>query len=481
MSDVESYIYLPLLEELNYIPSERYAHAPEILAHARQIAKTYGLYAGALFHTIVKSATWNAGASRWMVTTNRGDLLRARFLVVSVGFLSAPKIPAIPGFESYRGHSFHTSRWDYEYTGGDCESDLIKLRDKVVGIIGTGATAVQCIPRLGRSAKRLYVFQRTPSTVAARGNRPTDPRWAAGLEPGWQRQRMRNFTLLASGNASTDNDLVGDGWTTIWGAVLADPESDYEKMAMIRARVENTVRDSTVAEALKPWYSYLCRRPCFHDEYLSTYNLPTVSLVDAPAGIDRMVEHGLVAAGAEYKLDCVIYSTGFESEAADFRRQSGFDIIGRGGLSLAAKWANGYLTLYGLVTRGFPNLLLMPAPGMQSAGSVNYMHVIVENSEHVAYILAELTRRSVSWFDVEARAEEEWVEGIVEKSRIPVDFLAACTPSRINYEGSVESANPRRGIYGGSHAKSVEWFNLMASWRACRLLPGLELAPPRSS
>ena len=286
--DVESYVYLPLLEEIGYMPKEKYSQAAEILAHSQAIGRHFDLYRNACFQTEVTEMRWDDATSRWIVTTNRGDAMRARYIVMASGPLHRPKLPGIEGIESFEGHSFHTSRWDYDYTGGDSNGGLVGLADKRVGIIGTGATAVQCVPHLGASAQELFVFQRTPSSIDVRDNRPTDPEWAAGLEPGWQERRMENFNNLVSGIPESE-DLVDDGWTDIIGNLLIrvrrgegdlTPEglmatmelADFEKMEQIRARVETIVDDPTTAEALKPYYRQFCKRPCFHDEYLDTFN-----------------------------------------------------------------------------------------------------------------------------------------------------------------------------------------------------------------
>lgn len=208
--DTEAYIYLPLLEELDYIPTQKYAHAPEILAHTRNIAEHYGLYENACLQTAVTSVEWDEGGERWIVRTDRDDAMRARFVVMSNGPLNRPKLPGIPGIRDFEGHTFHTSRWDYGYTGGDSNGELVGLRDKRVAVIGTGATAVQCVPHVGAAAQQLYVFQRTPSSIDVRANRPTDPEWVKSLEPGWQKERMENFNTLCQGGI-VEEDLVKDG------------------------------------------------------------------------------------------------------------------------------------------------------------------------------------------------------------------------------------------------------------------------------
>src|SRR3984885_14376194 len=274
--DVEPYVYLPLLEETSYVPSEKYVRAPEILEHCHRIARHFDLYERSCLSTEVTAIEWDDVRQRWTVTTNRGDRMSAQFLVMGNGPLHRPKLPGIPGIESFKGHSFHTSRWDYAYTGGNSYGNLEKLADKKVAIIGTGATAIQCVPHLGKSAKHLYVFQRTPSSVDLRGNRPTDPDWAASLEPGWQKRRMENFNILVSGGTQ-DEDLVSDGWTDIKrnlmsiAAVRGDKPmtveeltltmelADFRKMNQVRGRVDETVSNRDAAEALKPWYRQFCK------------------------------------------------------------------------------------------------------------------------------------------------------------------------------------------------------------------------------
>ncbi len=290
MCDVESYVYLPLLEELGYVPKEKYASAGEILAHSRAIAEHYDLYDNACLQTEVTAVDWSADEQRWIVSTNRGDRMRARFVTMANGPLHRPKLPGIEGINDFAGHTFHTSRWDYDYTGGGPDGGLDRLAGKRVGIIGTGATAVQCVPHLGAGAEQLYVFQRTPSSIDVRNNRPTDPDWAASLEPGWQTERMQNFNALVSGVPQA-TDLVDDGWTDIIGKLLVriqregqdadlSPDgiaqsmelADFEKMEEIRRRAQEIVDDPETAEALKPWYRQFCKRPCFHDDYLPAFN-----------------------------------------------------------------------------------------------------------------------------------------------------------------------------------------------------------------
>ncbi|MDO9176457.1 MAG: NAD(P)/FAD-dependent oxidoreductase, partial [Actinomycetota bacterium] len=389
-------VYLPLLEEVGYVPQHKYSPAPEILEHSRNIARRFRLYDNACLSTEVTDLTWDETDRRWIISTNRGDRMRARFVVMANGPLHRPKLPGIPGVETFAGHSFHTSRWDYDYTGGDSTGGLDGLRDKVVGIIGTGATAVQCVPHLGASAKHLYVFQRTPSSIDVRDNRPTDPEWAQQLEPGWQKRRMDNFNNLVSGIPEPE-DLVADGWTDIIGNLLIrirqgasdlSPQglgetmelADFDKMEQIRARVDQIVQDPVMAEALKPWYRQFCKRPCFHDDYLPTFNRPNVTLVDTDGkGVDRITETSAWANGVEYPVDCLIYATGFEV-GTDYARRAGYEVHGSDGLTLTEKWADGASTFHGFHSRGFPNCFIVSI--VQSGFSVNFPHMLDEQAKH---------------------------------------------------------------------------------------------------
>ena len=425
--DIESYCYLPLLEELNVLPKEKYSFAPEIYEHSQRIGREYGLYDITLFQTRVTELRWDTAQDRWLVSTNRNDRIQARFVIQAVGTASRPKLPGIPGIEDFQGHSFHTSRWDYAYTGGDHRGDLIGLADKRVAIIGTGATAIQCVPHVGRHARSLHVFQRTPSSVDLRGNKPTDPNWAATLTPGWQRARRENFADIVVGRPF-EVDLVNDGWTDIFHRFQADMRramaegsnvdmeelalraeiADFQKMNEIRHRVDETVSDHDAAEALKPWYRQFCKRPTFNDEYLPTFNRPNVHLVDVSAnkGVERITPKGVVANGVEYEVDCIIFATGFEITSAPKRRVS-FDIIGRDDESLFDHWRDGLRTLHGLSSHGFPNWFFI---GVNQNGlSVNMTAMFDDQAQHIAYILSELRNRGLTVAEVTAEAEAAWI------------------------------------------------------------------------
>ena len=486
--DIESYIYLPLLEELNYIPKEKYSYRPEIQAHAQAIAKHYDLYRGACFQTRVTELRWCEDEARWTVSTQHGDRIQARFVCMAIGPLSRPKLPGIPGVEKFQGHSFHTSRWDYAYTGGDADGNLTGLRDKRVGIIGTGATAVQCIPHLGEAAEHLYVFQRTPSSIDERGNRPTDSEWAKGLEPGWQQHRIDNFSVLVSGGFQ-EEDLVSDGWTDIIrnlsglaasGDLGGSPEelaaqvelADFQKMEQIRARVDALVADPETAAALKPYYRQFCKRPCFHDDYLPTFDRPKVTLVDTQGkGVERITAGGVVVAGREYEIDCLVYATGFEV-GTDYTRRASCEIIGRNGESLTAKWADALSTFHGLVSRGFPNCFFMG--GMQSGITPNFTELYNEQSRHIAYIIEQGLERGARTIEASEQAEAEWVEKVLGSPAVGGGFGEDCTPGYYNNEGK-PGEGP--GWFGGNFPGGAQvFFGVLREWREKGDLQGLELA-----
>ena len=475
--DIEAYCYLPLLEELNYVPKEKYAFAREILDHSEAIGQHFDLHDCALFQTEVTELRWDESIERWIVSTNRGDAIKARFVSMANGPLHRPKLPGIPGVRDFKGHTFHTSRWDYDYTGGGPDGGLDKLGDKKIAIIGTGATAIQCVPFLGEAAEHLYVFQRTPSTVDVRGNSPTDPAWAEGLQPGWQKHRMENFNSMISG-VPQEEDLVNDGWTDLIGKMInqfqnakADSNmsleqmiemANFEKMEEIRARVDELVEDDDVAEKLKPYYKMFCKRPTFNDDYLPTFNRSNVTLVDTDGqGVERITEKGLVVDGVEYEVDCIIYSTGFEV-GTSYTRRSGYDVIGREAKSLSDHWRDGTRSLHGMGSHGFPNVFIMNTS--QGGFTANFPHLLDESAVHQAHIIAHALAQGYNTVEVTATAEEEWVDTIVGFTGGPLGGLGGpdCTPGYYNNEGQPNPNAQQSAPYGGG---SIRFFELLKEWR----------------
>jgi cyclohexanone monooxygenase len=469
------------------MPTEKYAHATEILEHCQRIAKHFDLYDNALFHTQIEELSWDEDRKRWLICTNRGDRFTARFVAMGTGPLHVPKLPGIPGLSSYAGHSFHTSRWDYDYTGGDPQgAPLDKLADKRVAIIGTGATAVQCIPHLARACKELYVFQRTPSSVDVRNNQPTDPDWFETIAtPGWQQCWLENFTANQAGGVA-DEDLVMDGWTDLSRRIRARimelpaeertplnmwrafEDSDDEKMEEIRARVDTIVEDADTAHNLKAWYRQLCKRPCFHDEYLQAYNEPGVTLVDTDGkGVERITEHGVVVAGVEYEVDCIIYASGFEV-GTDYTSRAGYDMVGRDGVRLSDYWADGMRTLHGTHVHGFPNaFIVQPTQGANLIS--NIPHNLTESGRTIAMIVKHALDKGCDEVEVTREAEDAWLELLLSG---PGRMLGSqdCTPGYYNNEGQ---PNKRSEFFVGYPHGASAYFSYLDEWRNTGRFEGL--------
>lgn len=454
--DVESYIYVPMLEETGFMPSERYAKGGEILAQCRLIAEKFDLYRDALFQTQARTVAWDDDARIWTVTTNRGDTIRTRFVVAATGLYSSPKLPGIPGIEKFQGPSFHTSRWDYGFTGGSADDELVGLEGKIVGIIGTGSTGIQCVPPVAKSAKQLYLFQRTPASVDVRGNRPTDPNWFRSQQPGWQRERMVNFTQWTSGLPQAV-DMVADSMTDLFrekalagGVPMGAAErerAEIAKMERVRRRVDSIVADPATAASLKPYFHYFCKRPGFSDNYLDVFNRSNVTLVDtAGAGVERVTERGLVVDGREYRLDCIIYATGFDFMTS-FTRESGLTVTGRGGAGLADKWSSGAHTLYGMQTRGFPNFFVLSI--VQAGTSINYLHTADAQSLYMAALIDHCLDNGIATVEPTEAAEQAWVEECVRLSADRLAFFEKCTPSYFNFEGARPREFELNSPYGG--------------------------------
>ena len=515
--DIESYIYFPLLEETSFIPKRKYTDAAETLDYFKVLSDKFSLKENALFQTEVNEVKWISDEKLWFIKTNRQDSIKARYVIHANGFLNRPKLPAMKGINDYQGHTFHTSRWDYAYTGGNSNGNLNNLRDKKVAIIGTGATAVQCVPHLAAGAKKLYVFQRTPSSIDERNNSNTDIDWFNSQKSGWQKERKENFEGFLTGNF-TDKDLVNDGWTeifrTILGGLIKNGPSklvllswvltapfyknfyrvglrtyirnkfmnfvtredinkkveivDFQKMEKVRARADALVNDPKTAESLKPYYRQLCKRPCFHDEYLQAFNNDNVELIDTDGqGVKELSAEGIIHDGKEYKVDCIIFASGFEV-GTDYSRRCGYQVSGIDGITLSEKWKDGLATFHGIHSKGFPNSFFY-GPG-QGPMTANFTHSLDEQSAHVAYILKQLDKKNMKYVEASEEAESDWINTIISKARNMQSFQEACTPGYYNNEGK-PNTNPANNTYGGG---ALEYFKLLKDWRKNNKLQGLK-------
>ena len=447
--DVEAYSYLPLLEESGYVPAMKFASGFEILEYCQKLATQFGFYDHCLFHTTVERTDWDEASGRWTVTTDRGDRMRARFVILANGILTTPKLARIEGMETFAGQAFHTSRWDY----------AVDLKDKRVGIIGTGATAVQAIPQLAKVARELYVFQRTPSSVDVRDQRATteEEREAWAHEPGWARARRARFARISAGRTAmkaNDDYLAGKVATfkeakqyermlSLEEMIEKQLDTNFRIMEQIRARVDAIVTDPKTAQALKPYYPYGCKRPTFHDEYLPTFNLPHVHLVDtAPGGVRRINALGVVHDGVAYPVDVLIYATGFQWMAT-----STFNMItGRDGRTLKEKWeSEGTRSFLGLHSHGFPNLFIVSGP-QGGGGSFNFTDAIDAHAEYLVWMLSTMRDRGAAVVDVRREPEDAYAEHC-RQADIATAPLRDCV-SYYNGEGGAEPGS--LAYYGGS-------------------------------
>jgi cation diffusion facilitator CzcD-associated flavoprotein CzcO len=406
--------------------------------------------------------------------------MRAQFVICANGTLSKPKLPRIAGMETFSGKAFHTSRWDYAYTGEKLE----KLHDKTVGIIGTGATAVQVIPELGKAAKQLFVFQRTPSSIDVREDGPTDEAWVGSLEDGWQARR-REATIVNSELPLLQRVLMGQGPTSRPSdsvdpaaelarfqkmsreeRVRAQENANIDYMMGIHERIESTVNDKLTAEALKPWYMFMCKRPCFSDDYLPAFNRPNVHLVDTQGeGITRISPEGPLFRGASYPVDLLIYATGFEVQKTGIYNR----IVGRNGQDINQKYSTGIRTLFGIHTHGFPNLFVMG--GYQASFQFNLTDMLQTQGDHIAQCIDYVRRNGHKTIEPTEAAEEGWVQEVI-RYRGKTSWNQDCTPGYYNFEG--ESNRRQDGNYNGTFRSyvqhmdtaretMVEWFSFDSS------------------
>ncbi|KAL2162933.1 hypothetical protein VTH06DRAFT_6769 [Thermothelomyces fergusii] len=520
--DIESYTYMPLLEETGYVPKSKYAPGPELLEHADRIATQWGLNDKTLFRTSVKTIKWDDGARLWNldVTEGRGPgqqsrelKLQARYVLLASGILTNPQVPKIPGLETFAGPVFHTARWNYEVTGGSpTDEALTKLGDKRVGIIGTGATAIQVVPKLAKYAKELYVFQRTPSAVWWRGQRPTDPvEWKTKIarKKGWQRERMLNLdSYLTDAVEEGQENMVADGWTEMpaYSALLGSPRHDMveptpEKIAEhigrlykldlphteeARARTDSIVKDPETAAKLKAWYPTWCKRPTFSDEYLQAFNLPNVHLVDTDGkGVDAANPSGLVVAGKEYPLDILVLSTGYVTPSiggGSPAARTGVDIYGRDGRSLDDKWqTHGAATLHGVCTNGFPNLFFTPLS--QSSQAANNVFTLDVGTEHVVQIIKAAEERvgGDALVEVTSEAEEAWSLEVMKHAGWFAS-VTGCTPGYITSEGEAlqKSEDPavmaKKARQGNLSRGMASFVKLLQEYRADGSFKGFDIS-----
>jgi len=506
MCDIESYIYLPLLEETGYMPKHKYSYGPELREYCNIIARKWQLTDKALFQTRMTGMVWHDESKQWLVsmaqTRNAQEVpfqMRAQFVITASGGLNYPQLPDLPGLDTFQGYMFHTSRWHYSYTGGSpTDPSLEQLKDKTVAIIGTGATAVQSVPHLAKWAKHLYVFQRTPSAVDERGQRPTDAAWWArevAGDKGWQQTRNENF--LAQFTDAKPPDMIDDGFTRMssYRTVIGKPgvvesipeylsslhELDLPRQERLRTRIEEIITEKSVAQNLKPWYPGWCKRPCFHDDYLPAFNQPNVTLVDTDGkGVDRLTEGALVFNGQEYLVDLIVFSTGYSSPiGVGPAERASMTIRGRNGQTLSQKSADGLNTLHGVATNNFPNLFWA---GIAQAGFCpNQTFSLDIFAKHVAFIIASAIEKAggkkLVSVEPSQEAEDAWALQVAMRAGAMAG-MSGCTPSYFNREG--EADKDKSGAEQFEAAKQAPWGeglvsyrNVVEDWRAEGNMEGL--------
>ncbi|ORY68389.1 uncharacterized protein BCR38DRAFT_334696 [Pseudomassariella vexata] len=523
--DVESYVYLPLLEEMGYMPPHKYISGVGIRNYLVEMAKKWDLADKIMYRTQVNGLQWDDGIRAWKadMTTGRGPggqekstlWMNADFVLLNTGLFPHPQVPKLPGLTGFEGAMFHTARWDYNVTGGSSETPfptLDKLNGKRVGIIGTGATAIQVVPEVAKWAKELYVFQRTPSQVHVRGQRETDlTEWREQIaaKPGWQTERMENFAEhLSLGAPSDHKNLVGDGFShlsayyALIGGIGSDkvtPEKvpehiggllalDATRAAKVRARVSEVVKDEDTAEKLTPWYPVWCKRPTFSDVFLQAFNQENVHLVDTDGkGVDGVTPRGLVFNGKEYPLDVLILSTGYRSPGVGSGNPSvrtGLEIVGRGGRTLTEKWTSqGPTTLHGCASNGFPNLFWMGPT--QAGATANFAHVLEVLSRHVAHIVAKGHEQAGACkqdngvvVEVRKEAEEAW-SMLCLSGAAAFSATSVCTPSYLTNEGEAMLGKPQELMQRARGAPwptgMVAYIRELDAWHDAGKLEGIEV------
>ena len=490
--DNDAYCYLPLLEEMNWLPSKKFEDGKQIFEYMQLIVDRVGFRDKGVFHTLIQGVNWDETAKRWQVTTDRDDTFRAKFVIMAGGTLSTPKFPDGPGRHAFTGHKFHTSRWDYEYTGGEWGNpELTKLADKRVAILGTGATAIQAVPYLGKYAKELYVLQRTPSSVDKRDNPPTDPEWAKSLQPGWQAARQENFLRAANEILARDQpDLICDFWTEINRNLNADREArgwpdetmeefyarremmDFQVMERVRRRVDTIIEDPATAEALKPWYRFMCKRPLSNNDYYDTFNQPNVKLIDVSdtQGLEAMTEKGFIAKGVEYEIDAIVFASGFEV-TSDLKRRWGIDqVVGRNGVSIYDYWADGPQTLHGITAHNFPNMFFTGyvQGGLNGTTTLQFGRQV----SHAAWIIKNALDQGVLSVEPTQEGQDAYLKRFNEVALDLSMILDECTPSYFTNEGEKEA---KWFLFRGWGLGWDDFQAMLEDWRAKGDFDGMAL------
>ncbi|KAH9809198.1 monooxygenase [Teratosphaeria destructans] len=511
MCDIESYIYLPLLEETGYMPKRKYSSGLEIRSYTEDLCKKYRLHERAVFQSRVEDLTW--AGDHWVariVEAPKGEEqrtieLQTNYVLLATGPLATPHLPDVPGFDSFDGEMFHTSRWDYNITGGSqTDLTLSGLRGKKVAFLGTGATAIQAVPNVAKYAKELFVIQRTPSSVDERNNRDTGPEeWKQiAHKPGWQRERNINFArVISESNDRPRVDLVNDGFSHFHAgsALMGGPQEvtmdnlqayiqnlhaiDFPRQERIRKRAEQILQDKEKARRLQAWYPTWCKRPTFHDEFLQAFNQPNVHLVDTEgAGVERLTEKGFVVGGEEYEVDVLILGTGFVSPAQHGPAgKARITVTGRDGNNLEDVYKSHELeTLHGVMAVNFPNLIL--GGSTQGFSASNYTFILDIMSDHYAYIFSTAESQNHNKpvvIEPTRDAHQAWA-AVIARHSLKYAAMAGCTPGYLNLEGATDQASvevrAKRGKMAPFGGGLVRGLRILEEWRGRGRMEGLRVS-----
>lgn len=398
--------------------SEKYATQPEILRYAQHVAERFDLKRDMVFETTVTNASWIDDTKSWRVDTDKGDMVRAQFLVMATGCLSSANKPRFPDDDTFRGEVYHTGSWPH---------DGVDFTGKRVAVIGTGSSGLQSIPLIAEQAAHLTVFQRTATYSVPANNGPNDPQYEAKVMADIAGFRARNSATRSAfggdfpsnevGVFDVDDDerrrLLEERWGSsgllflgAFNDVLMSEKSNEAVAEFVRGKIRSIVKDPAVAEKLAPRQTIGCKRLCLDTNYYATFNRDNVTLVDiSDAPIDRLTAHGVVTDGVEYEVDVLVYATGFDAMTGSFLKAN---IHGRGGLPLADAWSAGPLTYLGLNSHGFPNMFLVTGPGSPSV----LTNMIVSIEQHVNWIgdcIAHMRKNGYSVIEAQEQAQVDWV------------------------------------------------------------------------
>jgi cation diffusion facilitator CzcD-associated flavoprotein CzcO len=418
--DSESYSYSysfsqDLLDEWNW--SEHFAAQPETLRYLNHVADRFDLRRDIQFRSRVTAAHWQEASRSWDVALEDGSRTGARFLITAIGPLSAPTMPRIEGVETFLGQSCHTARWPHE---------PVSFEGKRVAVIGTGATGVQTIQEVAKTAGHLTVFQRTPNWCAPLHNSKIDAEAMAKIRAGYPEMFKRcqetfacflhtpdprgTFEVTPEEREAFWEKLYAERGFGIWQGnfrdILTDPAANDAISEFIARKIRQRVKDQSVAEKLIPKnHGFGTRRVPLETRYYEVYNQPNVLLVDInETPIERITPKGIKTSDAEYEFDIIIYATGFDAITGSFDR---IDIRGVDGLRLKDKWAHGPQTFLGVLVEGFPNMMMLMGPHTALGNiprsieyNVDWVTGLVHHAREHGLARVEATQTGVaSWTD----------------------------------------------------------------------------------